>query len=96
MLTHEPGDPGLGRHVPGVIAHRDPEVPNWLDTAGRNRGSNAARFLLAESAPVPKLQAVKLADLRSELPADTPRIDAATRTAGLERRRRALYHRYHR
>ncbi len=34
-----------------VVAHRDPGVPNWLDTGGRTRGTLFLRFLLAESAP---------------------------------------------
>jgi hypothetical protein len=36
-----------------VVAHRDPGVPNWLDTGGRRRGSVFWRFLLAEEAPSP-------------------------------------------
>ena len=31
-----------------VVAHRDPGVPNWLDTAGRSSGSIYWRFLLPE------------------------------------------------
>lgn len=34
-----------------VVAHRDPGVPNWLDTGGRTRGSVFWRFLLAEELP---------------------------------------------
>ena len=80
----------------GVIAHEDPGVPNWLDTAGHTEGTIAARFLLADSAPEPKLRSVKLADLRAELPDDTPRISVAARAEILERRRRAVWRRYRR
>ena len=80
----------------GVIAHEDPGVANWLDTAGNTKGTIAARFLLAESPPKPKLRTVKLADLRSELSSDTPRIDSAARAEILERRRRAVWRRYRR
>jgi hypothetical protein len=79
-----------------VIAHEDPGVPNWLDTAGNSRGTIAARFLLADSPPEPKLRTVKLADLRSELPSDTPHISATARAEMLDRRRRAVLRRYRR
>jgi hypothetical protein len=38
-------------HARIVVAHRDPGLPNWLDTGGRTRGTLFFRFLLAESAP---------------------------------------------
>ncbi len=78
----------------GVIAHQDPGVPNWLDAAGYIQGTLAARFLLAEAAPDVKLRSVPVHRLRSELPADTPRIDPATRARIIERRRRAVLRRY--
>ena len=34
-----------------VIAHRDPGVPNWLDTEGHTEGTIFWRFLLPESEP---------------------------------------------
>ena len=47
-----------------VVAHRDPGVPNWVDTGGRPRGSVYWRFLLAERLPSPlRSQVVRLADL---------------------------------
>lgn len=36
-----------------VVAHRDPGVPNWLDTGGRRQGTVFWRFLLAEERPEP-------------------------------------------
>lgn len=80
----------------GVIAHRDPGVPNWLDTAGHRQGSIAARFLLADAAPVPSLRAVPFADLRAHLPPETPQIDPVARAPILARRRRAVMRRYRR
>ncbi len=80
----------------GVIAHEDPGVPNWLDTAGHPQGTIAPRFLLADSAPVPQLRVVKLAELRDALPQDTPRVTPAQRTDALERRRHAVLRRYRR
>jgi hypothetical protein len=79
-----------------VIAHEDPGVPNWLDPAGHTEGSLVIRFLLAETAPQPTVHTVELANVRSELPADTPRVDPATRAAILQRRRRAVWRRYRR
>ena len=34
-----------------VIAHRDPGVPNWLDTGGHNQGTIFWRFLLPDEQP---------------------------------------------
>lgn len=79
-----------------VIAHQDPGVPNWLDAAGNTKGTIAARFLLADSVPEPRLRSIQLADLRSELPDDTPRVGSAERAAALERRRRSVWRRYRR
>ncbi len=78
----------------GVIAHEDPGVPNWLDATGCERGSIAARFLLAQRAPVPKLRVVPQGRVRAELPADTPRVGAGEREATLARRRAAVWRRY--
>jgi hypothetical protein len=35
-----------------VVAHRDPGVPNWLDTGGHRTGTIFWRYLLPESEPV--------------------------------------------
>lgn len=80
----------------GVISARDPGVPNWLDNAGYRRGSVTARFLGADTAPVPQLRRVKLSQLRSLLPADTPHVGTDTRRDALARRRRAVLRRYRR
>jgi hypothetical protein len=78
----------------GVIAHEDPGVPNWLDTAGHERGTLIARFVMAEEAPVIHARSVKLAALWDELPAGTPRVSHAEREASLARRRRAVWRRF--
>jgi hypothetical protein len=80
----------------GVIAHADPGVANWLDTAGHERGTLAIRFLLPETETHPRLRAVKLVDLSSSLPADTPRVSPAQRAATLSARRRAVWRRFRR
>lgn len=78
----------------GVIAHEDPGVPNWLDTAGHERGTLIARFVMAEEAPVVRARSVKLASLDAELPAETPRVTPAERATALARRRRAVWRRF--
>ncbi|MBV1688885.1 DUF1214 domain-containing protein [Novosphingobium sp. G106] len=55
-----------------VISIRDPGVPNWLETAGRTQGVVQGRWLKADTAPVPTLKRVKVADVRAHLPAGTP------------------------
>jgi hypothetical protein len=78
----------------GVIAHADPGVPNWIDTEGAARGTLAVRFLLADATPKPRIRAVKLRELFDHLPADTPRVTPAERSAAIARRNRALQRRY--
>jgi hypothetical protein len=78
----------------GVIAHQDPGVPNWLDTAGHEQGTLIARFVMAAEAPVIRTRSVKLAALRDELPRETPRVTCADREASLVRRQRAVWRRF--
>ena len=80
----------------GVIAHRDPGVANWLDPGGHTRGSIAARFLLATSAPEPQMRKVPFAALHASLPSDTAFVSIAERAERLARRRRAVWLRYRR
>lgn len=48
-----------------VVAHRDPGVPNWLDTEGRAKGHMYWRYLFPISAPgKPKTKVVKVDSLR--------------------------------
>jgi hypothetical protein len=46
-----------------LVAHQDPGVDNWIDTAGHSRGTMCLRWIGAESHPEPKTRVVKLADL---------------------------------
>ena len=55
------GDDGSFRMV---LAHRDPGLPNWLDTMGRAGGTVFWRFLLPEGAVQrPEATVVKFDDL---------------------------------
>ena len=47
-----------------IVAHRDPGVPNWLDTEGRASGVMYWRFLLATgTVPTPRARVVKFSDI---------------------------------
>jgi hypothetical protein len=48
-----------------VVAHRDPGVPNWLDTAGRARGGLALRWIGAERIPETRARVVPISELRA-------------------------------
>jgi hypothetical protein len=78
----------------GVIAHVDPEISNWLDPAGHERGTLAIRFLLADEAPKVELERVALEDLARVLPRSVPRVSPAERMAELKLRRDAVQRRY--
>jgi hypothetical protein len=78
----------------GVIAHRDPGVPNWLDAEGSERGTLAVRFLFADATPKPVLRVVALAELADALHPRTRRITPQERSAVLARRDAALQRRY--
>lgn len=80
-----------------VIAHEDPGVPNWLDTAGHERGTLIARFLRPAAAlGEPATRVVPAADVRAALPAATRHVTPAERTETLRRRRAAVWRRYRR
>ncbi|MCA9630485.1 MAG: DUF1214 domain-containing protein [Myxococcales bacterium] len=50
-----------------VVAHRDPGVPNWIDTCGHDRGTMCFRWVRAEATPQPRTRVVILAELASEI-----------------------------
>lgn len=53
-----------------ILAHEDPGLPNWLDTAGRTSGSMFWRFMLPEGEIVtPKIEVVKFKDIARPSPA---------------------------
>ena len=47
-----------------VVAHEDPGLPNWIDTAGHTSGTMCFRWVRAAEHPQPSCRAVKLASLR--------------------------------
>ena len=48
-----------------VLAHRDPGVDNWLDTAGHRLGTLCFRWIGAQEFVHPTTRVVKFADLKS-------------------------------
>ncbi|MFE3206279.1 DUF1214 domain-containing protein [Embleya sp. NPDC059237] len=74
-----------------VISHRDPGVPNWLDTGGHTHGTVNGRLLLADGLPAPTLRVVPLDRVRDHLPAATAHVTPKERTEQLRRRRRAAH-----
>jgi hypothetical protein len=80
-----------------VIAHRDPGVPNWLDTGDARRGFLWYRwFQPRNKQPVPTVRVVKIDDLSSCFPEQHPRVDAAARKAQLAIRRVHMAQRFQR
>jgi len=65
-------------------------VPNWLDPGGNMAGAIMLRWTEASSGPEPSLRLVGLADLRAQLPADTPHVSPAMRETQLRARRRSV------
>ena len=47
-----------------IVAHEDPGHPNWLDTAGHERGIMGCRWVRADAHPIPETRVVPLAELR--------------------------------
>jgi hypothetical protein len=77
-----------------VIAHEDPGVANWLDTAGHSAGPIILRCVRTETAPVPATRLVPFSDIGSSLPAGTRRVTPAERRAALDARRLAVSTRF--
>jgi len=78
-----------------VIAHRDPGVPNWIDTTGSPIGCVMMRFKNF-TGPLPAQHATKVAfnDVRAHLPPETPVISAEERRNRLAARLRGARKRY--
>jgi hypothetical protein len=77
-----------------VVAHHDPGVANWLDTAGHRRGPGMVRWVRAEQAPVPTTRVVSFDELDTVLPPSTPRVTPAERERVLAARRAGIRKRF--
>ncbi|ORV91949.1 hypothetical protein AWC11_09690 [Mycobacterium interjectum] len=77
-----------------VMAHRDPQVHNWLDTQGFERGNLTYRHMLEGEPVALGTRTVKFDELMSALPADTATVTAAQRTAAMWERFHGIRRRY--
>ncbi len=77
-----------------VVAHRDPGVANWLDTAGHSEGPIILRCVRTDTAPVPTATVVPFGRLAGELPPDTRWVTPEERATAIDIRRRAVSRRF--
>jgi hypothetical protein len=77
-----------------VVAHRDPGVANWLDTAGHSEGPIILRCVRTESAPVPETRLVSFDMIAAELPPGSVKFSPSEREAAIDIRRRAVSRRF--
>lgn len=86
------GDDGVFR---ALVAHRDPGVPNWLDTGGFPEGVILCRFQFPEPAtPELHTRVVAFDEISSLLPPRTPRIALDERRREIALRRLGLASRF--
>ena len=76
-----------------VVSAKDPGAANWMDTSGYPTGIIQGRWTGCDSQPIPEVRKVKLRDVPTLLPKDTPRVTAEQRQAIIRERRRALMER---
>ena len=77
-----------------VIAHEDPGVANWLDTAGHSAGPIILRCVRTETAPVPETRLVQFSEVGSLLPMGTQRVTPGERRTAIAARRLAVSKRF--
>lgn len=80
-----------------VVAHRDPGVPNWLDTVGHRTGFLTVRWTYPrppERMPTTAVYKVALTGLRDRLPSGTATVSAEQRAAQIEIRQEHVARRY--
>jgi len=82
-----------------VVAHRDPGVPNWLDTTGHPEGFLTPRWAYTETPPRdrwPSIEArvVPFGEVRGQLPPQTRAVAPAERAERIRIRQRHVQRRY--
>ncbi|RUP01122.1 MAG: hypothetical protein EKK34_30750 [Mycobacterium sp.] len=80
-----------------VIAHRDPGVPNWLDTVGHRTGFLTVRWTYPkppEQMPTTAVHKLALSEVRGRLPSGTPTVSPEQRAAQIELRQEHVARRY--
>jgi hypothetical protein len=86
-----PDDDGILRVV---IAHEDPGIANWLDTAGHSEGPVILRCVRTETAPVPATRVVPFNEVAAALPDGTRRVSADERATAMAARQLAVSRRF--
>ena len=80
-----------------VVAHRDPGVPNWLDTEGLREVMLIYRWVWSTGDPAkPVCVVTRFDDLRSQLPSEHPVVSPGSRAAALRERRLGIAARHRR
>jgi hypothetical protein len=80
-----------------VVAHRDPGVPNWVDTTGLPRGFMSFRWAYSEAPaelPTTRVEKVAFDAIRSVLPADVRAVSEAERREAVRIRQAHVQRRY--
>lgn len=82
-----------------VVAHRDPGVPNWVDTTGQPEGFMAARWAYTAKPPKeewPTIEATRMpfARIRDALPTGVRSVSPAERSAQIRVRQRHVQRRH--
>jgi hypothetical protein len=82
-----------------VVAHRDPGVPNWLDTSGHPEGFLTPRWSYSETPPQdqwPTIHAVKVPfdEIRAHLPEGTRTVSPEERTERIRIRQEHVKRRF--
>lgn len=77
-----------------VVSKIDPGIQNWLDTGGFPTLSVFYRWIWSKNSPAPTSRVIKVADVKRELPGDTPAFTAQDRQAQLAARRHHLQQRF--
>jgi hypothetical protein len=80
--------------VRAVIAHEDPGVANWLDTAGHGSGPVILRCVRTETAPVPETKVIRFSDIAGSVPPATRRVSPEERRAVIAARGLAVSRRF--
>ena len=79
-----------------VVAHQDPGVANWLDTAGHSEGAIILRCVRTDTAPTPTTHVVPFDRLLDALPPTSRRVSPRERAQVIDGRRRAVSRRFRR
>jgi hypothetical protein len=82
-----------------VVAHRDPGVPNWVDTTGHREGFMAPRWAYSETPPTDRwptiaAEKVRFDEIRAHLPDGVRRVSAEERARQIQIRQEHVQRRY--